>query len=59
MGLLKEFCRRRDDQAHATYSRLIGMRRADDTEFFHPAAERVRVQAQDLRGAARSIDNPT
>jgi hypothetical protein len=38
---------------------LAFVRRADDAKFFHPAAERVRVQVQDSRGAARTVDDPT
>src|SRR5439155_26385483 len=41
------------------YSLLMFMRRSDDGRFFHPAAERVRVEAQDLRRAAWPVNDPT
>jgi hypothetical protein len=40
------------------YSVLILMRRSGDAKVFHPTAERVRVEAQDLRRAAWSADDP-
>ena len=53
--------RRREDvcKPYGSLSLLAFMRHSDDAEFFHPAAERVRVEAQDLRRAARSVDDPT
>jgi hypothetical protein len=39
-------------------SRLVFLRRSDDAEFLHSAAERIRVKAQDPRRAAWSVNNP-
>ena len=40
-------------------SLLTFMPHSDDAELFHPAAERVRVEAQHLRRTARAVNDPT